>query len=387
MTRLIVVKPQDGTEQSSAELAYAFSSTLYEARQVFSDVRTVAPSQASKAVQHSDYVLSLSKPGLFLSRESLACMKLKIGAACTLVVPTPIQQLDLSGLESFQTPRGYRRAERILLERPEPPATQAVSHLPIGLFNGAGFRQCFDENRFFASAGPAGCEYPDGIRPCRSGIYFEFSDYYGSERRDLLPFIPTQTRNVLEIGCASGNTGKMLKQERGCRVSGVELHPGMAEVARGKLDEVFQGEFQSMEIKERFDLIVAADVLEHQVDVGAFLRRMAALLETGGRILMSIPNIGYYAIVEDLMAGRWDYVPQGLLCITHLRFFTSATLDEWLTRLGFSEFEIHPQPQSTLPERFDKLAEAFTLDRDSLITPGFYVIVHAPGSDRRDAVQ
>ena len=46
----------------------------------------------------------------------------------------------------------------------------------------------------------------------------------------------------------------------------------------------------------------------------------------GGRLVLSVPNVGHWAVVEDLLAGRWDYLPIGLLCYTHYRFFTRRTL-------------------------------------------------------------
>ena len=67
---------------------------------------------------------------------------------------------------------------------------------------------------------------------------------------------------------------------------------------------------------------------------------MRRLLRPGGRIVLSIPNVGHYSVVEDLLAGRWDYLPIGLLCYTHFRFFTRATLASWLERLGFSRYQI-----------------------------------------------
>lgn len=67
--------------------------------------------------------------------------------------------------------------------------------------------------------------------------------------------------------------------------------------------------------------------------------------------------------MEDLLAGRWDYLPIGLLCYTHYRFFTHRSLGDWLRRSGIERFEIIPQ-KTELPERFASLAK------------GFYVIVY-----------
>jgi len=95
----------------------------------------------------------------------------------------------------------------------------------------------------------------------------------------------------------------------------------------------------------------------------------------GGRIVLSVPNVGHAAIVEDLLAGRWDYLPIGLLCYTHFRFFTRRTLASWLERLGFARYQIVAQTTALAEERFARLADAFEVDLESLRTKGFYVVI------------
>ena len=90
-----------------------------------------------------------------------------------------------------------------------------------------------------------------------------------------------------------------------------------------------------------------------------------------------MPNVGHYSIVEDLLAGRWDYVPMGLLCYTHFRFFTRATLESWIERAGFSSYEIVAQ-KGELPARLAALETVLEVDRESLATTGFYVVVSVP---------
>ena len=90
--------------------------------------------------------------------------------------------------------------------------------------------------------------------------------------------------------------------------------------------------------------------------------------------MLSVPNVGHYSIVEDLIAGRWDYLPIGLLCYTHLRFFTKATLESWLHRAGFSRWQIRRQT-TELPARIARLATSLDTDIESLQTKGFYVVI------------
>jgi len=94
----------------------------------------------------------------------------------------------------------------------------------------------------------------------------------------------------------------------------------------------------------------------------------------GGRIILSTPNVGHYSVVLDLARGRWDYMPIGLLCLTHLRFFTRHTLQDWLEMEGFSGFQLVPQT-TPLPSQVRRWARRVGGDAESLATTGFYAIL------------
>ncbi len=89
------------------------------------------------------------------------------------------------------------------------------------------------------------------------------------------------------------------------------------------------------ELPRRYGAVSMLDVLEHLEDPLAGLRAAYQALEDGGCLLLSVPNIGHWRIVSDLLAGRFDYSPVGILCITHLRFFTASSLRTLLDEAGF----------------------------------------------------
>src|SRR5438270_13933851 len=71
-------------------------------------------------------------------------------------------------------------------------------------------------------------------------------------------------REVLDVGCANGYLGKILK-DRGCTVVGVELEEAAADEAKEILDEVVVGSAETLDLvkelgAERFDVIVFGDV-------------------------------------------------------------------------------------------------------------------------------
>jgi hypothetical protein len=66
------------------------------------------------------------------------------------------------------------------------------------------------------------------------------------------------------------------------------------------------------------------------------LVRAGTLLGRDGVVVASIPNVGHWSVVADLIEGRWDYVPAGIHCITHHRFFTRKGIDELFREAGLT---------------------------------------------------
>lgn len=151
-------------------------------------------------------------------------------------------------------------------------------------------------------------------------------------------------QRVLDVGCAAGDLGRVLKR-RGCRVAGIEVDPAAAEVAETALDEVLVGDVNDIDVvehfgKESFDVVVFGDVLEHLADPAAALRRVRPLLTSSGSIVASIPNVAHGSVRLSLLNGQFDYRPLGLLDATHLRFFTRASVHQVFREAGLVPVEM-----------------------------------------------
>lgn len=167
----------------------------------------------------------------------------------------------------------------------------------------------------------SGADYTDKTGP-----------YFDNVRRDIAPLLPAQAGAVLEVGCGAGATLQWLKSEgRATRTVGIELFPDAAERARGRIDELLQGNAETLFstplpahfAPASFDLVLCLDVLEHMVDPWAFVSRVQALMKPGAVLIASIPNVRHLRVVLPLLlAGRWRYEESGILDRTHLRFFT-----------------------------------------------------------------
>jgi SAM-dependent methyltransferase len=171
--------------------------------------------------------------------------------------------------------------------------------------------------------------------------------YFDRVRTQILPLLPAgRVDRVLEVGCGSGDTLAYLQANDRCRwTGGVELFPEAAEIARGRLDDVYEGNIEQMELPiapASLDVVLCLDVLEHLVDPWSTTSRLARLLKPGGVLIASIPNVRHFRVVLPLLfRGRWDYAQFGLMDRTHLRFFTEHTARHLLRQAGLRVDAVH----------------------------------------------
>ncbi len=163
--------------------------------------------------------------------------------------------------------------------------------------------------------------------------------YYTDQREEMISFIPPTCQHILEVGCGEGNFGKLLKDERKVEVWGIELSEAAAKVAETKLDRAFGGDFYfnySKLPKSYFDCVVFNDVLEHFTDPEGVLTLCTEILDSGGYIVCSIPNVRYIRnLYEVLIQKDWEYKAGGILDRTHYRFFTEKSIIRMFTKTGY----------------------------------------------------
>lgn len=162
--------------------------------------------------------------------------------------------------------------------------------------------------------------------------------YYLNPRPEVLNLVPTDARRILELGCASGQLGRAVKERQQCYLVGVELDEDAARGAKQYFDEVHLGDVEKMEFPYEpgfFDAVICADVLEHLVNPQLVVRKLFELVRPGGQIIVSIPNIRNMRIMSKLAGGRWEYEDEGILDRTHVRFFTRVEFERLLHTSGF----------------------------------------------------
>ncbi len=168
----------------------------------------------------------------------------------------------------------------------------------------------------------------------------------GSVHADVLTLVDEGSR-VLELGPATGYMTRAFT-ERGCTVVGIELDPEMAVKAEQFTERMIVGDIDRLDLDEelaaeRFDAIVAADVLEHLRDPLKVLGNLKKFLKPDGSFVISFPNVAHGSVRLSLLSGRFDYQDIGLLDSTHLRFFTRQSFEELLdeAELGLAVLHRH----------------------------------------------
>lgn len=124
--------------------------------------------------------------------------------------------------------------------------------------------------------------------------------------------LPREAR-ILDAGCGSG---AMLEGLSGYGdVGGLEVDPGLAEIARSRgVGEVRVGRIEQLPWEsERFDLITCLDVIEHTPDDRPALRELWRVARPGGWLVLTVPA---YPML-------WSYHDE---LNDHYRRYTRATL-------------------------------------------------------------
>lgn len=162
----------------------------------------------------------------------------------------------------------------------------------------------------------------------------------------LAPLLP-RNASVLDVGCGTGLLLKIF-QELGFVCRGIDQSPVAAEAGRkGYGVQIDVGSVFDLPVGDEFDLVITSHVLEHILNLSAFLSSMWSLTKPEGVLYVEVPNAGdFLRFADPHSPGEWMYVRDLYTHFTpeHINFFSLVSLRNLMMRHGFDEVrcEAHP---------------------------------------------
>ncbi|KPA15689.1 type 12 methyltransferase [Candidatus Magnetomorum sp. HK-1] len=188
------------------------------------------------------------------------------------------------------------------------------------------------------------------------------TNYHQYINTPLINFISTPPHRILDIGCAGGKLAGVLKAKfPGVYIAGIEPNHTAARQAENYLDKVMNGTFETIDLNTEgitphsFDTAILSDVIEHVYNPWDMMIRLKEWLSPDAQVLMSIPNIQNLRILEGLFQnGKWEYQGEGLMDITHIRFFTRQSITQFIHDTGYHLCKITSIIDQKWKDLFDK---------------------------------
>lgn len=149
--------------------------------------------------------------------------------------------------------------------------------------------------------------------------------------------IPKTAKNILDIGCGTGQLGKVIKDNIDCRVVGVTYSESEAAIAKKYIDEVIVKDLNYFDYDPigEFDCIICSHILEHINYPEKTLQSLQKSMNSSSVMIVALPNILYFKQRLEFLKGNFKYTDGGIMDRTHFRFFDWETARELLENNGY----------------------------------------------------
>jgi SAM-dependent methyltransferase len=187
----------------------------------------------------------------------------------------------------------------------------------------------------------------------------------------LQEHIPSVDSRILEIGSASGQLLRVLRERGYANILGADPSPGCVRSAQSLygIPGVVGTVFDLPEPDQPYDFLILIGVMEHIRDLGPAVERFRGLLPQGGRVYLEVPDASRYVPFLD--------APFQEFSVEHINFFSRVSLANLMQAAGFrtvsSGQAIRPQHEVTCPATwgvFEKCEAPQAIERDSATEAG-----------------
>ena len=162
----------------------------------------------------------------------------------------------------------------------------------------------------------------------------------------MLP--PTKNQNsnkkttLLDLGCGNGSLCSLLAK-KGYEVTGVDPSDSGISLARSNFSDCrfIQGSIYDLPetLFQFFDVVIAADVIEHLFLPRELTKASKQCLKPGGTLIVTTPYHGYLKNLALALTGKFDSHFTALWDGGHIKFFSMTTLTKLLREEGYSDLQ------------------------------------------------
>ncbi len=175
-------------------------------------------------------------------------------------------------------------------------------------------------------------------------------------------------KRVLDLGCWDGRDSEVLLRH-GNHVTGVEILDAPAAEARRRGIEVVQFDLAADPwplSPSSYDVVVAAEIIEHLLDTDAFLENIRRHLRPDGQLIVTTPNVASLGRRLMLLIGKNPFLEfsldddiNGYPAVGHIRYFTRDNLHRLLEAHGFADVEYASDGLNLGPLKSIRLGQLF----------------------------
>ncbi|HZW26146.1 MAG TPA: class I SAM-dependent methyltransferase [Gallionella sp.] len=190
-----------------------------------------------------------------------------------------------------------------------------------------------------------------------------------------------ESKRVLEVGAGPGSITKLLTGVSNCRVTALDIDSESIVRIAPYCEKAYQADLNDpawteiLENEGKFEVLVAADVLEHVYDPLTVLRGMKGMLDKEGYMVISLPHAGHSVIHACLFDEDFEYQNFGLLDRTHIRFFGIKNIQRLFEdadmKIVHAEFVIRNPEYTEFSKRWVKIPQEL---RDALAKNTFGLV-------------
>lgn len=138
---------------------------------------------------------------------------------------------------------------------------------------------------------------------------------------------------ILDAGCGDGIHLSILTKVKGAEIYGVDYNPVRVERAKVEFLQamIFNGDLTNLQIKDKFDIVLCSQVLEHIEEDDKVLKNLYDSIKNSGILILGVPNEGCF-IAQCRNRFFQPYIRK---TTDHVNFYREDIIREKIRSSGF----------------------------------------------------